>query len=342
MEEKKSRWPLIGTVASIIIIALLLLTLSNFLPIGRLLSPGEMTSTFTQNGVGNETVKIAYPSNYNSLANYTLSIINQNRTSMGLEPVIFSPVPSGQEHADSMLQNGYFSHWDTRGYKPYMRYSLLNGTGYVEENVAYEQSSLPIFISTQRVERAIGDLEWQMMNNDSACCANGHRDNILDLYHDRVSIGIAYNANYVYLVQDFETYFASFGTPVAQGSTVTLKGNTAQALTPNSVEVYYDPLPTPISSSNLTNEYNTPYGPGAFVGGAVPQCNNFFQSCEKFDQGVTVSATTWQVGSNTLDIQFSLANFIAIEGAGVYTLYMVQGALSNPEYLTSISVFVTN
>ena len=344
--EEKSHWSLVGIAIAIVVIVLLLLTLSDYLPIGHFLSPSQTTSTFMQNPIGNETttvnIQITYPSNYAALVNYTLAIINQNRTSMGLDPVVLSPIPSGQEHADSMLQNGYFSHWDTNGDKPYMRYSLLNGTGYVEENVAYEYTGQLIFLSTQSVEKGIGQLEWQMMNNDSACCANGHRDNILNADHNRVSIGIAYNANYLYLVQDFETYLASLSTPVDQGNTVTLEGNTSQALSPNSVEVYYDPLPSPISPSNLSTVYNTPYGPGTFVGGAVPPCNNIFQACEKFDQGITVSASTWHIGTDSIDIQFSLANFIASEGAGVYTLYMVQGALTNPEYLTSISVFVTN
>lgn len=346
MEERKSHWSLVGTIIAIAIVVLLLITFSNYLPMGNFLSPSQTTLTFVQNQVGNDIntshIQITYPSNYGTLANYTLAIINQNRTSMGSNPVVLSPIPSGQEHADSMLQSDYFSHWDTQGYKPYMRYTLLNGTGYVEENVAYESSGLPSFLSTQSIERGIGELEWQMMNNDSACCANGHRDNILNTYHDRVSIGIAYNANYLYLVQDFETYLTSLSTPIVQGSTVTLEGNTTQALNPSSVEVYYDPLPSPISPSNLTAEYNTPYGPGTFVGGAVPPCSNIFQACERFDQGVTVSATTWHVNTNGLDIQFSLANFIAKEGAGVYTLYMVQGALTSPEYLTSISIFVTN
>lgn len=346
MEEKKSHSTLVGTAIAIVLVVLLLLVLTNNLQIGRLLSPGESTSTFTNSPVGNGTsptnIEITYPSNYAVLATYTLAIINQNRTSMGLGPVVLSPIPSGQDHADSMLQNGYFSHWDTQGYKPYMRYSILNGTGYVEENVAYEHVGLPSFLSTQNVEKAIGKLEWQMMNNDSACCNNGHRDNILNQYHNRVSIGIAYNANYLYLVQDFETYFTALSTPVVQGSTVVLEGNALQALSPNSVEVYYDPPPTTISPYNLSTQYNTAYGPGTFVGGVVPTCNNIFQTCMRFDQGITVSATTWHVGSSGIDIQFSLTNFIATQGDGVYTLYLVQGGLSSPEYLTSISVFVTN
>jgi uncharacterized protein YkwD len=333
-------------VAVILVVVLLLFMVPNF-SLQNLLSPKQSTSTFVQNPSGNSAnltsnVDITYPSNYVTLINYSLSIINENRTSQGLSPVVLSPIPSGQQHADSMLQNGYFSHWDTQGFKPYMRYSLLNGTGFVEENIAYEYAGFPSFTSTQSVERAIGGLEWQMMNNDSTCCNNGHRDNILDQFHNRVSIGIAYSSTYVYFVEDFETYYITLNTPILQGDTITLEGNTSQALSPTSVDVYYDSTPTSITPEVLNSAYNTPYDQGTFVGGVVPSCTNIFASCERFSQGITVSASMWEVGSNAIDIQFSLTNFVHIEGAGVYTIYLLQGSSSNQEYLTSISVFMSS
>ena len=117
-----------------------------------------MSPVNSNSSVLNSTVEITYPADYDQLANYSLTIINENRTSSGLSPVTLSPEPSGQQHADSMLTNNYFSHWDTLGEKPYMRYTTLNGTGFVEENVAYEYTSLPTFTSTVQIERAIGSL----------------------------------------------------------------------------------------------------------------------------------------------------------------------------------------
>lgn len=343
---KKSNVSLITVVVVIILVAVLLLFLLPNFSLQDLLSPKESTFTYIQNPSGNASnltsINITYPSDYATLANYSLTIINENRTSQGLSPVTLSPIPSGQQHADSMLQNDYFSHWDTQGFKPYMRYSLLNGTGFVEENIAYEYAGFPSFTSTQSVERAIGNLEWQMMNNDSACCDNGHRDNILNQFHNRVSIGIAYSSTYVYFVEDFETYYALLNTPISDGNTIILEGSTMQTLNPTSVDVYYDSTPTSLTPSVLNQVYNTPYDSGTFVGGVIPSCNSIFSSCQKFSQGVTVSATTWAVGSAAIDIQFSLENFIHIEGAGVYTIYLVQGSSSNPEYLTSISVFVSD
>ncbi len=347
MEQKRSKASGFAAVIGVILVAVVVLLLISSSTLQNLLGPKESTSTFVQslNGdSGNATLSnldITYPSNYEALLNYTLGIINENRTSEGLAPVTLSPIPSGQQHADSMLQNDYFSHWDTQGYKPYMRYSLLNGVGFVEENIAFEYSGFPAFTSTQSVERVLGDLEWQMMNNDSACCNNGHRDNILNPYHNRVSIGIAYSSSYVYLVQDFETYLATLNTPIAQGDSITLEGNTSQTLDPTSVQIFYDSTPTSLSPSTLNQAYDGPYDQGSFVGGVVAPCDNIFSSCEKFTQGITVGATTWAINSDAIEIQFSLANFVQIDGAGVYTIYLTQGDVNNPEYLTSISVFVS-
>lgn len=329
-----------------------MLVLPNFVSInGLLLGSGGTTSTFvvgaedglTSNSSSSATTfEISYPSNYAQLENYSLTIINEDRASAGLSPVVLSPIPSAQQHADSMLENDYFSHWDTQGYKPYMRYTILNGTGFVEENVAYESTTLPTFLSTSSVESAIGSLEWQMMNNDSACCQNGHRDNILTSFHNRVSIGVAYNSNSVYFVEDFETYLTTLSLPIEQGNVVTLGGNTSGTIDPNSALIFYDPPPQPLTSFQLDNEYYGSYDQGTFLGGVVPPCSGIFSRCLEFAQGVTEQASVWQVSGTSIDIQFSLANFVQKNGNGVYTVYLLQGSQENPEYLTSISIFVSN
>jgi uncharacterized protein YkwD len=305
------------------------------------LSNGNNSSGAT---INDSTIEISFPPAYGTLANYSLSIINENRTGFGLSTVVQSPILSAQQHADSMLQNGYFSHWDTQGYKPYIRYTLLNGTGFVEENVAYEFTTLPTFTSTHSVEHAISDLEWQMVYNDSSCCDNGHRMNILSPFHNRVSIGVAYDTTHVYFVEDFENYYANLSLPIAaQDGVVTFGGTTFQTLDPGSVLVFYDPTPQPLTvqTLNTNSDYNGPYTQGTFAGGVVPPCDNLFGGCTQFASGITVHATTWNVGTNSMDIKFSLSNFVSQYGNGVYTLSLVQGNESNPEFLTSYSVFVS-
>jgi uncharacterized protein YkwD len=336
----------VAAVLAIVVAMLVLPSVSSIT--GYLSGNSGSTSTIEVNTEGSgtnssgTTLEITYPPNYAQLANYSLNAINQDRESAGLLPVTLSPIPSAQQHADSMLVNDYFSHWDTQGYKPYMRYSILSGTGFVEENVAYESTTLPTFVTTSDVENAISSLEWQMMNNDSACCQNGHRDNILTPFHNRVSIGVAYDSTNVYFVEDFETFLTSLSTPIDQGNTVTLTGNTSSALNPSSILIFYDPTPQPLDSLQLDTQYYGSYDQGTFLGGVVPPCSGIFGRCLQFSQGITEQASTWQTSTNAIDIQFSIENFVATSGNGVYTVYLVQGSQSNPEYLTSISIFVTS
>ena len=146
---------------------------------------------------GNGSAEIAYPSNYCALAAYALQLINADRATNGTGPLVLGYNRAAQQHADSMLYYGYFSHLDTQGYKPYMRYTLMGGRGADFENIAYYSSSSGPFTSTAAVEQGIKSLEYSMMyhDNDSiGCfCNNGHSENILNGLHNVVSIWVAFS-----------------------------------------------------------------------------------------------------------------------------------------------------
>jgi len=281
---------------------------------------------------------LTYPSDYSTLADYLLGQINQDRANFSLSPVIPSPIKSAQQHADSMLYYGYFSHWDTQGYKPYMRYTLLGGVGSVDENIAFESTSLPRFTTLGSVENALYGLEYSMMYNDSACCQNGHRDNILDPLHNRVSIGIAYNSTRVYMVEDFEDSYFNFTAPFLEpDNTVQIVGSTSLNLSGIQVLVYYDSLPGSLTTSQLgAPPYSGSYNAGNFVGGVVPPC---LLTCSTYENGITVTAQTWDASSGSIDIVFQLSGFTQQSGAGVYTVYIEQG--SRPEILFDTSFFLS-
>jgi uncharacterized protein YkwD len=315
------------------------------------------------------SAKIDYPPGFLVLENFTLGVINQDRAAAGLNPVAVSSVLSGQQHADSMAYFGYFSHWDTQGYKPYMRYTLLGGTGSVEENAALNYCSdstnatgrapAPCTLST--VENAINDSEWVMMNNDSACCGNGHRDNILDTLHNRVSIGVAYNSTTVFLVEDFEDSYLSSESLQLSGTNVTLNGALQQDVSSwmsrvagAEISVFYDPLPSSIGLSSLDDlaacgqnnelneseacQYEGAYSPGTDVSTVFPPCPQG-EECVT-DNGTYIYAQTWAVNSGSFDITFSLGALVESHGTGVYTIYLWP-AERLPEAITSLSIFVT-
>jgi len=154
---------------------------------------------------------------HEELVDYALSLINSDRQSYGLQTVTLSSVDSGQRHAENMLKGGFLSHWDTNGYKPYMRYTLANGKGAVSENAAWSYDSGGLDPAN-----AIEQLEHDMMYDD-ASSDWGHRDNILNAFHNKVNIGIAYDRNNMYFVEDFEDDYISWST-LSLSSQVIMQG----------------------------------------------------------------------------------------------------------------------
>jgi uncharacterized protein YkwD len=358
-EQPKSKGGVVLAIfAIIIIIGVVLFAMANVPFInslfGTLVAPlSGNTSTSTNYNITVSSVhgelQYCQPSNIAALQNYTLSLINSDRAAFNLSAVTLSPILSAQQHACSMEQNGYFSHWDTQGYKPYMRYTILNGTGAVEENVAYESATsfFPAFSTTSQVEQAIKTLEYDMMYNDSACCANGHRENILNPFHNRVSIGVMYNSNNVYFVEDFENYYINLNASAifnTSNSDVQLTGGTSQSLNPDSVEIFYDPTPQPLNASILNTLYQRPYDAGTFLGGVIPCSGGLLSNCESFQGGTTVRPSSWSITPTSVSVVFSLSQFISEEGSGVYTVYLTAGTFANnqnnTEQLTSISIFI--
>jgi uncharacterized protein YkwD len=314
-------------------------------------------------------LRIDYPPDYSALANFTLGVINSDRASSGLDPVGLSSVPSGQQHADSMAYYAYFSHWDNQGYKPYMRYTLLGGEGNVVENLALDYCRSPATnlthagpapCSTQTVENAINASEWEMMNNDSQCCSDGHRVNILGPFHNLVSLGIAYNSTTVFLVEDFENSYISSESLQVNGSNVTFSGvlpkvqyDWMSRQTGAEITVYYDGTPTgiPLSSLNQLNKcsgynelnessacrYQGAYDPGTEISAVFEPC----PTAETCSSGNYTYAQAWVYtqSSGVFDVEFSLGALEAAHGSGVYTLYLWPSERA-PEPITSLSIFV--
>ena len=230
-----------------------------------------------------------------------------------------------------MLKDNYVGHWDTNGYKPYMRYTLAGGKGCVAENCVWQgvtDNTSPIDIKS-----FLKDMEYSLMNNDSS--SNwGHRDNILDPLHNKVSIGIAYDYSNVYLVQDFENDYVSWNTLSYNSNHVTLQGEILkQNSTIQSVSIFYD-KPQNLTAAQLNSApYNDGYDPGEYVGLALPL--NF-----QANDGITITCDSWNLQGSSFQISFSMSEAIAEFGAGVYTLYMQIGP-STADSLTTYSIWIS-
>ncbi|HVP23020.1 MAG TPA: CAP domain-containing protein [Conexivisphaerales archaeon] len=284
--------------------------------------------------IGTGGAVVTYPNSYAQLSGYVLDTMNEERAAAGSPPLTLSPAVSAQQHADSMLYFGYFSHWDTQGLKPYMRYSLLNGTSAVFENVAWSHSPTIEFVDISSAESAMEKLNFEMMYDDSIY-QWGHRDAILSPFHSRVSIGIAYNGTDLYLVEDFENSYGNLSVSYQDsGSSVTLSGALDPGVSPSSIAVYYDPPPVVLSPFKLMTNLTLAgsYDIGSYVGSVLPRCDQY---CSGSPGNVT-NAQVWNSTGPTY-IQFSLQDLPGSAAPGVYTLYLqnLTGTI-----FTSLSVFV--
>ncbi|MCL5433501.1 MAG: CAP domain-containing protein [Candidatus Marsarchaeota archaeon] len=293
----------------------------------------------------NTTANLSYPSptpikNYtpsNKTIAYVLAIINNDRKKYNLTNVSLSNITSAQQHANNMLQYDYFSHWDIYGMKPYMRYTLLNGKGAVQENVAYMYQSDGINVTS-----AIKKMEYNMMYNDYTCCDNGHRYNILNPQHNQVSIGVAFNYTTVYFVEDFINNYIDwfYNTPnITNSDVVNLKGEILNKnMQIDNIEISYDAPVHNMTKAELANTTSYSYG-NIVAGVGYSQGGHIFY----FSNIMTLNASTYLIDNNKFDISFNMLPLIKKEGAGEYTIMVWMNSTTNSSsFIGSTYTFFIN
>lgn len=218
---------------------------------------------------------------HEELVNYALSLINADRqTQQNVLNVSLGLADSAQRHAEDMLSNSYFSHWDLRGLKPYARYTLAGGKGAVRENIAAE------FGSISDVKGVIEGLEWSMMFDDAGS-GWGHRGNIVDPFHNEVGIGIAYDNNSLYLVEDFEDDYVDWAALNVTSTEVAMQGHCRLwNSTIQQVAVYFDNVANLTAQQLADFPYNGSYTVGTLVGSVLP-------SGRRATEGITIAASAW-------------------------------------------------
>lgn len=254
-----------------------------------------------------------------------LEEINKDRASFDMPPVKLSLNQAAQVHAEDVFRNKQISHWMSNGEKPYMTYSRYGGEGGMGQNVAiagfsreqYDECVRNALYDCEKIDPVptIRELEYEMMYNDLECCADGHRNNILNEYRTDVSIGIAYDRYYLVLVQNFEN---NYGLDIdVEEQSVSISGETD--VTIDHLAVYYDPIPAP--SAYEDNKRSLSYSGGQLVAYVVkPLPPGFYY--EKPDGYRLLVANQWAANTGgPVDISFNLAR--AVVADGVYTVAVI-------------------
>ncbi|MEK6954265.1 MAG: CAP domain-containing protein [Candidatus Micrarchaeota archaeon] len=254
------------------------------------------------------------------LKQFVLNLINADRKNASLKPVFMDNKTAAQKHAEEMMNNKYISHWNLLGQKPYVRYSIENGTQAVAENVAltsyYQRDSKNLLFDAKI---AIANHEYGMMYDD-ADWDWGHRDTILNPYHKKVNIGVAYNNETLALVQDFETDNIIWEQlPTIQNGWIKLKGKVLEGQLYD-VYIYYEKFPQSLDLGSFKEwPYNGSYSEGENVA-VIIEADHFLNN---FNGRIIYSTRYNANAGGPFEIEAYLGDWMLDYNDGIYTVDVV-------------------
>ena len=192
---------------------------------------------------------------------YMLDLINEARGAAGIPPVVLGSSAVAQLHAEDQRDNCYEGQWDSDGLKSYMRYSFAGGYH------ANGWNTYGLDACLQPGYAEIDDLYQEAREAVRALAGDEQHDPALfDPAYRVVNIGLAYDPYTLWVVQQFETaYVSHLVMPVLDGDILTVAGMTIDDMVFRSpreldVQLYYDPLPRPLTAGQLVRTYRESSG----------------------------------------------------------------------------------
>jgi hypothetical protein len=211
---------------------------------------------------------------------YMLKLINKDRASVGVGPVVLDEVATkaGQLHSDEMATNGYLSHWTMDGRKPDQRYNDAGGKDAVMENAfvslegtaaednSREPNKLPLHSSQVFHRYELDQIESSFFNEQPP--NDGHRVNIIDPSHTSVGIGLSFASQFgmgvrTACAQEFINHYGvaeDFPAKITLGDPLVLKGTLVKGVDLRGIDIRWETLPKPmtVAELNKTSSYSMP------------------------------------------------------------------------------------
>lgn len=187
-----------------------------------------------------------------------LELINKERVKAGVQPVTLGDNVAAQLHAENSLENCFGGHWGVDGLKPYMRYSLAGGYQSNGENgygLDYCIRASDGYRARDHIEVEIREMMQGLMSSP------GHRRNILDKWHKKVNIGLAWDSYNFVSYQHFEGGYVEFDElPEIADGTLTLSGRAINGLLFSNkddlgLQLFYDPPPHTLTRGQVSRTY---------------------------------------------------------------------------------------
>ena len=200
---------------------------------------------------------------------YMLELINAERIKAGLAPVVLGDNDAAQLHAEAALEGCFWSHWGIDGLKPYMRYSLAGGYQSNAENIIGLDHCIKWregregYASIVSIEQEIREAMAGWLDSP------GHRRNILDRWHKKVNIGLAWDRYNSRIVQHFEGDYVEYDRlPALEDGLLVLSGRLKNGVrleesSDLGVQIYYDRPPYGLTRGQVARTYC--YGSGRLI-----------------------------------------------------------------------------
>jgi uncharacterized protein YkwD len=176
-----------------------------------------------------------------------LEMINEERDVAKLNTLLVDDLATqvATKHAQEMAVEDFASHWGRDGRKPYHRYSFAGGTQATQENVSAADNTWSTKVSDLKQDAAY--LHVRLYQEKPPY--DGHRRAILAPQHTHVGFGIAVNNLRLRLVEMFVAKYVQV-EPIRRkakpGDRLTFTAKMPkEGYYLNTVEVFYEPLPTP-------------------------------------------------------------------------------------------------
>jgi len=252
----------------------------------------------------------------NDTISSVLEYLNSERSKRGLLPVKLM-VGIAQFRADDMINQGYFGHYDPKGYPPFYYYTIKGGIYAMEENCG-EYAIIGGSISPTKVPNYAVKSVKDMIYND-ALSDWGHRDSLLDPSNNFVDIGVAWNSKRMVLViHMIKKHVEWIKRPNVRDMVFSASGKfVSNDLKFYEVLVFYHPPPR----EEFTNKRS--YSIGEPIAGIIPG-NAYFKGIE------TWRPLKWSVTGEKFDISFKIK---PTKGSGFYTVVIFatyKGQLNHP------------
>lgn len=191
-----------------------------------------------------------------SLKLVQLTLINKSRKRFGAEPVKLDILASrvANRMSRESAENGYVSHWNLAGEKPYHRYAFAGGVDHVSENAFGEWSSRDYDISNSLIGDKMQTGHEGFMKEKAP--RDGHKKNIIDKAHNYVGIGFYITSNHFSYYEEFVNRGLEF-----TNIPVSLKVNEAGSITVGTkaktflyyMIIYREDFPQPRKAAQLKN-----------------------------------------------------------------------------------------